>query len=147
MSLARQNASSLGGRNRRIGWTSLALCVGTGLVMGLWSFSGPLPVPDWIGDYDALARRFLRLGHIAFFGIGLLNLMLARELPRLALSGKARRWAAHFMNAANIWLPLGLFAAATYEPLKYLLPLPALSAFAALSIVAWGVWTDKGELA
>ncbi len=44
------------------------------------------------------------------------------------------------MNFANIFLPLTLMAAAAYPPLKYLLPVPATSAFAALSFAAWGAW-------
>ena len=30
--------------NRAIGWSSMALGVATGLVMGMWSFAGPVPV-------------------------------------------------------------------------------------------------------
>jgi hypothetical protein len=42
------------------------------------------------------------------------------------------------MNFGNVFLPLTLFAAATYPPLKYLLPLPALGVFLALVAAAFG---------
>ena len=43
--------------NRRIGWTSLVIGIATGLVMGLWSFDGPVAVPAWLGAYGDTPRR------------------------------------------------------------------------------------------
>ena len=43
------------------------------------------------------------------------------------------------MNFGNIFLPLVLVVAAVYTPAKYLLPFPALSAFAALCLAAYVV--------
>ncbi len=125
--------------NRLVGWWSFVLGISTGLIMGLWSFGGPVPVPEWLGEYNDLSRRMARLGHIAFFGLGILNLLLARELPRLALTRTMRRTAAAAMNFGNLFLPLTLFAAAAFHPLKYLMPLPATSVFVALVIMGWGV--------
>ncbi len=125
--------------NRAVAWSGFCLGVASGMVMGLWSFDGPLAVPAWIGDYDQTARRFLRMGHIAFFGIGLLNLALASELTRLDLTRRGKRRAAGWMNFANLFLPPALIAAALYPPLKYLLPLPVIAACAALCLAAWGV--------
>ncbi len=115
---------------------SLAVGAGTGLILGLWSFDGPMLVPVWIGEYGDTSRRMVRLGHIAFFGLGILNILLARELPRL--SDRAGRIASPAMNFGNVFLPLTLFAAAAYPPLKYLLPLPALGVFLALVAAAFG---------
>ncbi len=127
----------MAGSNRTIGWVSLALGAATGLTLGLWSFDGPMAVPAWIGEYGDTSRRMLRLGHIAFFGLGILNILLARELPRL--SARTRRIASPTMNFGNVFLPLTLFAAAAYSPLKYLLPFPALAVFLALAAVALGL--------
>jgi hypothetical protein len=128
--------------NRRVAWTSLALGAGTGLTLGLWSFDGPAAVPTWLGDYGDTARRLARLGHIAFFGLALINLALAEALPRLALGAGARRASAGLMNFGNIFLPLTLFAAAAHRPLKYLMPFPAVAIFLALAIAAWGAWSS-----
>ena len=105
----------------------------------MWSFDGPFPVPDWLGEYDQTARRLARLGHIAFFGLGILNLLLAPTLNRLALGSRGRRLASWFMNFGNLFLPLTLFAAAAYRPLKYLMSAPALAVFVALLLTAYGV--------
>ncbi len=124
--------------NRAVAWSSLALGAATGLILGLWSFDGPMPVPEWLGEYGDTNRRLARLGHIAFFGLGILNLLLARELPGLRLGAGGKRVAAVAMNFGNVFLPLTLFAAAAYRPLKYLMPLPALAVTVAMTIAAWG---------
>jgi hypothetical protein len=107
----------------------------TGLAMGLWSFDGPMPVPAWLGDYGSTARRLVRLGHIACFGVGILNLLLIGEAERRAVAGLAFRWASRLMNVGNIGLPLGLFAAAAFPPVKYLLALPAMAVTVSLVLV------------
>jgi len=122
--------------NRTIAWSSFFFGAASGMVIGLWAFDGPVPAPASMTDYSATARRLLRLGHIAFFGIGYLNLLLAIELPSLYLSNKFKLWAAHAMNFANILLPVTLMAAAAVPQLKYLLPLPVSAATLALAIAA-----------
>ena len=124
--------------NRFIGWTSAAVGAATGLIMGLWSFDGPVAVPGWLGDYQETSRRLARLGHIAFFGLGILNLLLFRDLPGLALGLRGQRIASLAMNFGNIFLPLTLFAAALYRPLKYSMPLPATAVLVAMVLVAYG---------
>lgn len=131
---------SIGGFNRLVAWMGFCFGVASGALMGLWAFDGPLGVPGWIGDYGDTSRRLLRLGHIAFFGIGILNLLLVRELPLLNVGYRAKAVAARCMNAANVFLPFTLIAAAAHAPLKYLLPLPVLGALVALCVVAWGTY-------
>jgi len=132
-----------GAWNRRVGWLSMAVGIGTGLIMGMWSFDGPMPVPAWLGEYGSVARRLARLGHIAFLGLGILDVLLAREVPRLALSAAMRRTASVAMIVGNALLPPALFAAAAWRPCKYLLPLPATAVFVAVVLTAWGVWGAK----
>lgn len=131
--------------NRRVGWVSLAVGVTTGLVMGLWSFDGPVAVPEWLGAYDATSRRLVRLGHIAFLGLGILDILLARELPRLDLGPAAKRVASRAMILGNVLLPVALFAAGACPPLKYVLPVPATAVFVALVLAAKGAWNAKDD--
>jgi hypothetical protein len=128
--------------NRVVAWICLALGAGTGLVMGLWSFDGPVRVPEWLGDYGETSRRLARLGHIAFFGIGMLNLFVVAELRRIHFNRLLRRIALMAINFGNIFLPLSLFLAAGFHPMKYLMSLPATLILVALVIVAWGVCRD-----
>lgn len=108
----------------------------TGLVMGLWSFDGPAPVPAWLGDYDSTPRRLVRLGHIACFGVGILNLLLAAEAERRAFQNSTSQWASRLMNLGNVGLPLDLFLAAVIPAAKYLLALPAMAVTMSLLLVA-----------
>lgn len=124
-------------RNRRVAWAGMAVGAALGMVLGLWSFDGPLPVPAFLGDYGSTARRLMRLGHIAFFGLGFINLLLARELP--ALPARTRRLAGASMNFGNLGLPLTLLVASAIPPVKYLMVLPAGAVLLALILVAHGV--------
>jgi hypothetical protein len=125
----------------------MAAGVGSGLVLGLWSFDGPVSVPEWLGPYDATSRRLVRLGHIAFVGLGILDVLLARELPRLALGAGARRAAAGLMILGNALLPPVLVAAGAWRPAKYALPLPATAVFLSLGLAALGAWRARDDAA
>ncbi len=131
--------------NRRVGWVSTCLGAASGLILGLWSFDGPFAVPQWLGAYDDTGRRLARLGHIAFFGLGILNLLLAAELRRHSLRSWVRRPASWTMNFGNVFLPLTLFAAAAYRPLKYTMSVPAVAVFLALLLTAYGVCCGRVE--
>ena len=48
------------------------------------------------------------------------------------------------MNLGNVFLPLTLFAAAAYQPLKYFMSVPALCVQVALVIVLYGVYRSSG---
>ncbi len=128
-----------GQRSKVIAWTGMVVGVLLGLLMGLWSFDGPIAPPSFIGDYADPARRLLRLGHIACFGLGMLNLLLVRELASFEQTCGAGRWATGAMNFGNVFLPLVLVSAAVYQPLKYLLPIPAVSVLVALALMAYRV--------
>jgi hypothetical protein len=125
-------------RNRLIGWTSLAVGVAVGLVMGLWSFDGPLQPPAWIGEYADTSRRLVRLGHIAFIGLGVIDILIERELGRSALGSRARAIASWSMVLGNVLLPITLFASAVYRPMKYFMAVPATSVFLAFAMAAYG---------
>lgn len=126
--------------SRAIAWTSLLLGAASGLVIGLWSFGGPLPEPDWVGGYAELPRRLLRLGHIALFALGMINFMLTRHLAGSGLGRGTIRLALAAMNLGNVGMPVLLFAAVVRPEVKYLLALPALAVALALAIAAYAAW-------
>ncbi|MHC4940637.1 MAG: hypothetical protein ACYTHK_16980 [Planctomycetota bacterium] len=126
--------------NRKVAWTGMAIGAGLGMLLGLWSFDGPFPVPGFLGEYDETARRLMRLGHIAFFGLGFINLLLAHELG--ALPERTRRLAGAAMNVGNLGLPLTLVVASIVAPVKYLMAIPASAVLLALVLVAHGVRHD-----
>jgi hypothetical protein len=130
--------------SRAVALTGMLLGAMSGLAMGLWSFGGPLPEPGWVGGYGDLPRRLLRLGHIALFALGMINLMLARQLAASGLGEGATRLAFGAMNLGNVLMPAVLFAAVFRPEMKYLLALPALAVSFALTIAAFGAWRQWG---
>lgn len=126
--------------NRAVGFTSVLLCVVSGMILGLWSFGGPLPVPDGIGDYGDLPRRLIRLGHIAFFGLGMINLALAGHARSLPFDPASRSRALTLMNLGNGGLPPLLIAAAWLPGLIYALAVPVACVFLSLCLAARAAW-------
>lgn len=127
--------------HRTFGWTSIAAGIGVGMMLGLWSFDGPLEVPQILGAYGDTARRMVRLGHIAMVALGMLNVVWALDRG----SPEERRdqgigCAGRLLILGCSTLPLVLFAAAAFRPLKYLLPLPAGCVLAAVCWAALGAW-------
>ena len=59
------------------GWLAVGVSMVVGLVMGGYSFGGPLPTPDLIGDYGALPRMLLRDGHIMVLSLGVVAIAVA----------------------------------------------------------------------
>lgn len=57
----------------------LLVCAGlvVGLLMGIYSFGGPIPAPASLGDYNALPRVLLRDGHVVLLTLGMAGVALA----------------------------------------------------------------------
>ncbi|HMF37455.1 MAG TPA: hypothetical protein VKF17_12475, partial [Isosphaeraceae bacterium] len=58
--------------NLTVAWLAILLGLISGTLLGLFFHR-----EDWLGGYGSWRRRMLRLGHISFFGTGLLNLSFA----------------------------------------------------------------------
>ena len=65
----------------RAGWTMIVASLGAGAVMGCYSFDGPLPTPEFLGEYGEFARRVVRLAHSYSIVVGMLAIFTARSLP------------------------------------------------------------------
>lgn len=71
-------------------WIGLLLGFVSGALMGL-----KFHQPDWLGGYTSYPRRMIRLGHISFFGLGMVNLMfyfVTRSLPPFGPALVAASW-------------------------------------------------------
>ena len=120
-----------------IAWLSILAGALSGMVMGLWSFDGPVPTPDWIGSYDSLPRRFLRLAHIAMFALGILHFLVARQITASPVRPDLDRLALGSMALGNIAMPTVLIVAAVWQPFKYLTPVPTLAITVAVVLAAY----------
>ncbi|MDH3440418.1 MAG: hypothetical protein OEM63_06685 [Gammaproteobacteria bacterium] len=59
------------------GWLLVCTGIAIGLLMGIYSFGGPVPTPDIIGDYNALPRTLLREVHVMLLIAGIVGIAMA----------------------------------------------------------------------
>jgi len=128
--------------NAALGWTGALFGLLIALYMGCWAFDGPFHPPAGFESYDSLPRRLLRLGHIAAVAVGLINVLIGRELARVRLSAGWMKIASTSALLAWPGLALGCMAAAFVPALKYALPLGACALTTAVAIVAAGAWRE-----
>lgn len=93
---------------------------------------------EWLGGYGSFRRRLLRLGHIAFFGLGLLNILFALSAPRLNLGGVASTVASVGFLAGAATMPLCCFLTAWTPRARHLFPIPVLSVLVGVGAVLVG---------
>lgn len=117
------------------GWWSMLLGALSGAAIGLFFHRD-----GWAGGYGSFRRRMLRLGHIAFFGIGFLNLMFGLTVQLLVLPEVYLKVASAGFIVAVIAMPLCCFLSAWREMFRHLFPVPVLAVLAGiLPILLWGM--------
>jgi hypothetical protein len=116
-----------------IGWSAMLLGALTGALIGLFFHRD-----DWAGGYGSFRRRMLRLGHIAFFGLGILNLLFGLTVKVIALSGIGLSIASMGFVVAVVAMPLCCFLAAWRKPFRHLFPIPVLGVLAGILPIVFG---------
>lgn len=112
-------------------WLGVAAGVMSGVVAGLF-FAGD----RFLGGYASWTRRLLRLGHVSFFGIGMLNLAYALTVDYL-------HWAGYHplpsvsLIAAAVLMPAVCFAAAFHKPARHLFVLPVSAVAVGVVGIIW----------
>ena len=120
--------------NLAFGWLSIGLGFASGAILGIYFRSA-----DWLGGYDALRRRLVRLGHIAFIGLGIINILYEVTIPYM--TGTPTRFAVchwGFIIGA-IAMPLSCFATAWRQWLHPLFVIPVTSLVTAAVMTILGV--------
>jgi hypothetical protein len=107
--------------NLLVAWGSILAGLIGGTVIGLFFHR-----EEWLGGYGSWRRRLLRLGHIAFFGTGLLNLAFALTTSALGLQPTPLLPSVLFVVGA-VTMPAVCFLAAWRKPLRHLFLIPVLS--------------------
>lgn len=108
------------------GWASFLAGAVSGMVVGLRFHR-----PDWLGGYDAFPRRMVRLGHIAFFGLGLINILFALSAPTKSASAD---WASVLLLIGAVTMSANCFLTAWRGYFRHAFAIPAAST--AVGIVA-----------
>lgn len=118
--------------NLLAGWIGIVGGVLSGAVIGLFFHRD-----DWAGGYGSFARRMLRLGHISFFGLGLLNFALAMTFTVEPLAAGHVHVAAYSMIVGAVTMPLLCFLTAWRRAFRHLFFIPVLSVLiSALAVIS-----------
>jgi hypothetical protein len=117
-------------------WVWLVLGIVSGMAMGLFFHK-----PEWLGGYDAWPRRMVRLGHIAFFGTGLLTLAFALTALHIGSRDTLADICAMLFIAGSIAMPTVCFLSAWRKPLRHLFAIPVISLLGGVGLFTWIVLT------
>jgi hypothetical protein len=101
------------------GWIAILAGLVTGVALGLFFHK-----EEWLGGYASWPRRMLRLGHISFFGTGLLNILFALSLAALKIEPQPIGSLA--MLASTVAMPSVCAASAFWKPARHLFFIPVL---------------------
>ena len=102
----------------------------SGAVVGLFFHQ-----EDWLGGYNSFPRRLIRLGHISFFGLGLLNALFALTVAVIPVAELLGQMASIGLLTGAVTMPLCCFASAWRKPLRCLFPIPVTSLLGAVSVI------------
>ena len=112
-------------------WAGFLLGCLAGAVSGLFFHD-----VDWIGGYASWPRRLIRLAHIAFFGVGLLNLSFALSAHALGLESGLRVTSGLLIVGA-VTMPLVCYLSAWKAFFRHLFFIPVLSITCGIALFLW----------
>lgn len=130
--------TNYGELNIHLGWITIVLGIFTGSILGMWSFGGPFKTPRGHHQYADLPRRMNRLAHIALFMLPIISILLGQYLDAIAVPDIIKLAASYCWVICMWGVPLFLFMASLYEPLKYLEVIPVSCGSFTLMVMAYG---------
>ena len=120
--------------NILFGWTWMCIGFISGMILGMW-----IEGEKWLGGYTSLTRRYLRLGHVAFIALSIINILYGRQLGSDGLPLYVRSIGSPLMIFGAAGVPLACISAAFFRKAKYFLPLPALALLIGTAILVIGM--------
>jgi len=123
-----------GQMNIVFGWAWMCLGLIFGMVLGMWAEG-----EKWLGGYASLTRRYLRLAHVAFIALSIINILYGKELEVVDLPVSIKNIGSYLMIFGTAGVPLTCISAAFFRKTRYFLPLPALAVLAGTSILVIGL--------
>jgi hypothetical protein len=107
--------------NWTVGWSLVLLAFLSGAMLGIgWHRD------DFLGGYGSFRRRVIRLGHIAFAALGLMNVVFSLS-PLPTPGTMPARLASIFFIAGGVMMPLVCFLTGWRAAWRHLFVLPVLS--------------------
>jgi len=120
--------------NILFGWAWM--CVGflSGMILGLRAEG-----EQWLGGYASLTRRYLRLAHVAFVALSIINILYGKELGTIDLPNHFKNIGSALMIFGAAGVPLACISAAFLRKTKYFMPVPATAVLIGVIILLIGL--------
>ncbi len=119
--------------NLILAWAWLLGGFASGSVLGLYFHR-----EDWLGGYASFPRRLYRLGHISFFGLGVVNFLFYFTVQSLALSaGPLTRAAGWAFILGALTMPACCVLVAGHREWKNIFALPVISLITGTCLLLW----------
>lgn len=122
--------------NLQAAWIGILLGCLAGAVPGLFFHKN-----DWQGGYASWRRRMIRLAHIAFFGIGIINLSFFLTARALGLEGGLQT-ASFLLILGAVAMPLICYLSAWKIFFRHLFFIPALSVSFGILLFVWRIFSQ-----
>ncbi|MFH1023003.1 MAG: hypothetical protein V1809_06400 [Planctomycetota bacterium] len=119
--------------NMHVAWVGFLLGCLAGAIPGLFFHD-----PDWLGGYASWQRRMIRLAHIAFFGIGFLNLAFLLTARTLGLETGLQPASALLIVGA-VAMPAVCYLSAWKSAFRHLFFIPAMSVTVGIALFVWRI--------
>jgi TctA family transporter len=114
-------------------WIGFLLGFLAGAIPGLFFHNS-----DWLGGYTSWQRRMIRLAHIAFFGIGFINLSFALTARALGLDAGLANISVLLIVGA-ITMPSVCYLSAWKSAFRNLFFIPATSIIVGVALFVWRI--------
>jgi hypothetical protein len=119
------------------GWTGMLLGLVSGGLIGLYFHQ-----ESFAGGYASFRRRMMRLGHIAFFGLGIINVVFSLTLEMATISIDYPTIASLSLIGGAFLMPLICFLTAWKKPFRHFFALPVAGVGVALILLLKGMVTS-----
>jgi hypothetical protein len=119
--------------NIQVAWIGLLLGCISGAIPGLFFYNS-----EWLGGYTSWRRRMIRLAHIAFFGLGFINLLFALTAKTLGLDTGLQNTSI-LLVAGAVTMPTVCYLSAWKPAFRHLFFIPAVSVTAGIVLFVWRI--------
>lgn len=120
--------------NEPLGWISMLAGLASGAIFG----TGFLARGRFM-DATGQEERLLRLAHVAFVVLGMMNVLFAASAPRLGLGPGWVLLAAWGLGLGAVTMPLCCLLAAWSRRLRGFFVVPVSCLLVGVGLVAWGL--------
>ena len=119
------------------GWIGMVFGLMSGAVIGLFFHK-----EAFAGGYGSFPRRLMRLGHLAFFGLGIINVIFALTLTTTGVVLHYPTVASTCLVAAAVLMPLICFLTAWKKSFRHIFALPVVCVAITLVLLLEGMVTS-----